>query len=163
MKARVESRIGDAAKGITVSTYHSFCARLLRKYAELLGWTRDFSIFDTDDTKSTIEDILKKLPDDGSKLRKDFKAIQAVGPISRYKEQMMSPAEAKASAETAYERLIAEIYEEYAKKLKEENAFDFDDLIYMMIRIFERYPEVQQEVNKKYIYITARFRWPLFR
>lgn len=155
MRSRIEAKLGERARGMTVSTYHSFCCRLLRKYADLLGtWNRDFTIYDTEDEENVLKEVMASYQQNSSELE-GVKPSALMSYISACKDEMYSPAMAMQHADNDFERAYASIYDLYAKKLREANAFDFDDLIYMMIRIFERHPEVQEEVNKKYVYITA--------
>jgi DNA helicase-2/ATP-dependent DNA helicase PcrA len=145
IKDRVESYIGKKASGVTVGTYHSFCMRVLRKYCDYLGWTKNFSIYDTDDQTA----VLKKIVDG------DMKPAVVAHEISMLKERMISPAKARQDAAYSYDANIARYYTSYMQAMKQVNAFDFDDLIYFTIRLFEEHPEVQAKINKKYIYIVA--------
>ena len=146
IKDRVQAQIGERGKGITVGTYHSFCMRLLRKYADCLGWTKNFSIYDDEDKAG----ILKPLCVDY-----DLDRRMIAGTISRFKQNLLSPVEAAQIAENDYEHIAATIYTQYMQKMKEANAFDFDDLIYFAIRLLEEHPDIKAQVNKKYTYITC--------
>lgn len=148
MKERVAAKIGEKARGIMISTYHSFCMRILREYAETLGWNKCFSIFDDDDKNQVLKTIMKD-SDNGIKVGE----VNSV--ISCLKENMLSPVQAKEIADGWRQKIIAEYYERYAAELKRMNAFDFDDLIYMVIRLFERYPLAKANVTRRYQYITA--------
>lgn len=145
LKERVHAYIGKAAKGITVGTYHSFCSRILRMYCDKIGWTDKFTIYDTED----VEKVLKNLVPDGLKVEAVMKEI------SCYKDHMISPKMARDMALNGDERVMASIYTNYMAALKSLNAFDFDDLIYHAIRIFENFPEVQEHINSRYKYIMA--------
>ena len=145
LKERVHAYIGKAAKGITVGTYHSFCSRILRMYCDKIGWTDKFTIYD-------IEDVKKVL---GNLVPEHMKVEAVMSVISHYKDNMISPKMAREQASDDSERELANIYTNYASALKSLNAFDFDDLIYYTIRIFENFPEVQESVNSKYKYIMA--------
>ena len=146
IKERVESRIGTKGNGVTVGTYHSFCMRLLRRYADYLGWKSNFSIYDEEDKAK----VLKKIVTD-----KNYVPGAVASQISSWKDCMVSPTRAKMNAETPYERQVSAYYEQYQQTMKEQNAFDFDDLIYFAIRLFEQYPDIQAEVNRRYQYIIA--------
>ena len=146
IKDRVHAQIGEKAKGVTVGTYHSFCMRLLRQYAEYLGWTKNFSIYDENDKDNMLKPICKEF---------DMDRRTVAGTISNYKQHLLTPTEAMQIAENNYERMAASIYQTYAQKMKEANAFDFDDLIYFTIRLLEQFPEVKHQVNSKYTYITC--------
>lgn len=156
MKERIGRYLGERAKGITVTTYHSFCCRMLRKYIDSLGiWTRDFSIFDTEDQASVLKDCLEKYRQSHPKALDGKKGKDLIPALSRFKDHMISPTLAKQQAQDDWEQAIADIYEMYALKLQGENAIDFDDMIYLMIRVFENSDRILDEVNEKYIYITA--------
>lgn len=146
IKDRVQAQIGEKAKGITVGTYHSFCMRLLRRYADNLGWTKNFSIYDDEDKQGILKPLCKALD-------QDHRTI--AGTISRYKQNLLSPTEAQQIAENNYENVAAQIYEQYMQRMKSANAFDFDDLIYFAIRLLEAFPEVKATVNRKYTHITC--------
>lgn len=156
MKERIMSKLGEKAKGMTVTTYHSFCCRMLRKYIEVLGiWTRDFSIFDNEDQAGVLKDCLEKYRRSHPNMLKDKKGKDLIREISYFKDRMISPTLAKQQAEDDWSQAIADIYEMYALKMQEENAIDFDDMIYLMIRVFEASDQVLDSINKKYVYITA--------
>lgn len=145
LKERVHAYIGDEAKGITVGTYHSFCSRILRAYCDKLGWNSKFTIYDTEDVKKVLSNLVPK----------HMKVEAVMSEISHYKDNMMSPKMAREQASDDYERQVANIYTYYMAALKSVNAFDFDDLIYYTIRIFENFPEVQEHINKRYKYIMG--------
>lgn len=146
IRDRVHSQIGEKAEGITIGTYHSFCMRLLRRYADRIGWTKNFSIYDEDDKKGILKPLAKS---------EDVDARLVAGSISRFKQCLLTPVAAMQVAETAYERKAAKIYESYMQQLKAANAFDFDDLIYFSIRLLEDHPDVKNEVNRRYKYVTC--------
>ena len=145
LKERVHAYIGKAAKGITVGTYHSFCSRILRAYCDKLGWNSKFTIYDTEDVKKVL----------GNLVPKHLKVERVMAAISDYKDHMISPKMAREQASDEYERQIANIYTYYMAALKSVNAFDFDDLIYYTIRVFENFPEIQEHINSRYKYIMG--------
>ena len=149
IQERISTYIGDAAKLVTVGTYHSFCLRLLRKYAEYVGRKPNFSIYDTDDQTEVIANIGKEMG------LEDFKASLVKIVISKYKDEMISPEQAMQTAQSPYHKKLAEVYAQYCNKMKLLNAFDFDDLIYYAVRLLENYPEIHKSVNKRYQYIVA--------
>ena len=151
IKERLIKKVGNDAELVTVSTYHSFCAKVLRRYAELIGWNRNFSIFDDDDKNSLLKKIM--LQEEIEKSSITLKTINNI--ISRYKEKMISPIMAQQQASSDFDKRIADIYEIYNNQLKEQNAFDFDDLIYHVIRLLERFPYVLERINNRYKYIMA--------
>jgi DNA helicase-2/ATP-dependent DNA helicase PcrA len=149
IKERLYNKIGDISNMVTVSTYHSFCGKILRKYADRLGWKKNFSIYDDNDKNRIIELILKRNNNDR------IKARQLNSSFSRFKEKMISPSLAKDNATNKYEQMVAEYYEEYANELKNNNAFDFDDLIYFVIRLCEQYEDILSSINQRFEYIIA--------
>jgi len=153
IRERIIAGVGEAGKHVTMGTYHSFCARLLRRHIEKFEiWNKHFTIFDSEDSQKLISEVLSDYKEDNDL---EVKAPAAAKTISRWKERMWSPVEAEEKAQNSYEKLVAKIYNEYAKRLRENNAMDFDDLIYFTIRLFERFPEVKAAVNKRWKYITA--------
>ena len=145
LKERIQSYIGKRASGVTVGTYHSFCLKILKQYYPLIGWEKNFTIFDDTDQKN----ILKRICSD------NFEPEDIAAEISTYKEQMISPKMAVDLADTKYKKTMATFYNDYQRSLKNQNAFDFDDIIYYTVRIFENFPEVQNKINERYKYIMA--------
>lgn len=153
IKDRVIHQIGEKGKKVTVGTYHSFCVRLLRKYVEALDiWDRNFSIYDAEDSEKILKDILKDMGDTA----KGITPASVSSQISRWKEQMMSIPEAETDAkDDSNKGIVAQIYRTYTQKMRSQNSMDFDDLIYVTIRLFEKFPKIKEKINKKYKYITA--------
>ncbi len=146
IKDRVFNKIGKKAEGITVSTYHSFCARILRDYAEYLDYKKNFSIYDTEDRNSLLKKIVKS---------QDIKPLDLGSMISYWKNKAITPLQASIAAKTDIEKLRAEYYSDYQTALREQNAFDFDDLICMTVKLLKENASVLEEINSKYKYITA--------
>lgn len=144
---RIVKNIGIAATGLTISTYHSFCCKVLRRYASYLGWTKHFTIYDDDDRIATITELIKGVD--------DLKPQIVASKISHYKDQMISPYCATEQADSDNERIIADIYSRYEMAKKAMNVFDFDDLIYFAIRLFEQFPETIKTINHRIKYIIA--------
>ena len=107
LKERVINFCGQEAEAVTISTYHSFCGKILRRYADLLGWTNKFTIFDDDDKNAVLANIINQYEDDKFVVRN----INSM--ISHYKERMISPTLAKQQAESIYDEKVASIYEDY--------------------------------------------------
>ena len=149
LKKRVIDFCGEEAEAVTISTYHSFCNKILRRYSELLGWYPNFTIFDNDDKNAILSSIVDKYND------KRFVVRNINSIISNYKENMISPTLAKQQASSDWDRNIANIYEDYMFELKNQNAFDFDDLIYFTIKLFEQFPSVIKDINNRYLYISC--------
>lgn len=145
MKERVTRRI-PSAQSMTVGTYHSFCARLLRQYAHYVGYESSFSIYDSEDSKK----LLKKIANDPF-----YKPELILSKISGWKSQLITPTLAEQLSQDRFDRKIASFYKEYQKQLKEQNAMDFDDLIGVAIDLLTENPTVRQEVNERYQYIFA--------
>lgn len=152
MRERVDNIVGFGAESVWVSTFHSMCVRILRKHIECLGGTKDFTIYDTDEQKVVIREVLKYLSLD-PKLYPE-KAMLAA--ISKAKEEYMSPDDyEKVNATSFRDQQIAKVYREYQKRLRSNNAFDFDDLIYQTIFLFETNPDVLAEYQERFKYIMV--------
>lgn len=153
IRTRIVAGIGEEGKHVTMGTYHSFCARLLRQHIEKFNiWSKHFTIFDAEDSQKLLSDVLKGYKENNDL---DVKAPSAAKTISHWKERMMSPKMAAEEAKNNYEKLVAQVYDEYAKRLRANNAMDFDDLIYFTIRLFEQFPEVKASANNRWHYIIA--------
>jgi DNA helicase-2/ATP-dependent DNA helicase PcrA len=152
MKERLERMLGENIEGIWVSTFHAACARILRRYIDKLGYSRSFVIFDTADQQTLIKDCLKEL----NLNDKNFPPKEVLSKISRAKDELKEPSVYTREAASDY-RLskIASIYELYQKKLKNNNALDFDDIIMLTIKLFLDYPEVMAEYQIKFRYILV--------
>lgn len=145
IKERIASAVGSAtANKITMGTYHSFCCRLLRKYASKIGYENRFTIFDAEDSKKLLTKIAGK----------DIDERMLGSYISKQKHNMISPAMAM-NKSTNNKDPYAMYYDLYQKELKSQNAMDFDDLIYNAIRLLQTNPDVLEKVNKKYLYISS--------
>lgn len=154
LRERLSKMLGEEAGKIHASTFHSACVRILRRDIEYLGYTRGFTIYDDDDSKRLIKEIMKRRGLDEKVVpAKTFKAG-----ISRLKDQMISPEEFAKTADEkgeASEIQTASIYTEYQNALKTANAVDFDDLIMLTVRLFEEFPEVLQSYRNLYRYIMV--------
>ena len=150
MKERIELLVGDAAKDMWIGTFHSICVRILRKFIDRIGFDSSFIIFDTSDQKTMIKQILKDLQLD----EKLFSDRAVISEISNAKNEMLEPDSysVKAHGDFRKER-IAEVYERYQKRLKENNAIDFDDIINYTIKIFMENPDVLEYYSNKFRYI----------
>ena len=146
LKERVHKMIGEQASFITVGTYHSICCRILRRFCGKIGYEKNFSIYDSEDSMNLIKSITK---DTGV----DEKALANF--ISRCKDNMLSPLKALEVAQNAVEESYIEYYKQYQFKLFSSNSMDFDDLILNTIKLFKANPDVLLTINKKYQYITA--------
>lgn len=149
MKRRVEDLVGQS--GAWISTFHSFCARVLRREAEALGYPHDFTIYDDEDSMSIIKEILKRIGADSED--KKFSARSVRQEISGFKNKAMSPDEVPGSM--YHERLIQKIYAEYEAELKKNAAFDFDDLLSQTVRLFKTQPEVLSRYQSRFRYVLV--------
>lgn len=152
MRERVDDLIGHGAEQIWVSTFHSTCVRILRRYIDRLGYETNFTIYDTDDSKNIIKEVCKKLQVD-TKLYKERSLMSA---ISSAKDELVSPAEYERKAMGDFGKLkIAGVYQEYQKALKKNNALDFDDLIVKTVELFKTCPEVLDSYQDRFQYIMV--------
>ena len=149
MKERIHALVGYGAYNITVGTFHSVCARILRAEAEKVGLDRQFVIFDTDDQTTIVKDCCEELHVDTARLTP--KSI--LHRISAAKNELISPFEMQRSAATSDERIIGRIFERYNALLKINNALDFDDLLVKAVELFKGNEELLEEYREKYKYI----------
>ena len=151
-KARLADLLGsDVSNEIWAGTFHSVCARILRRYIHLLGFSNSFTIYDTDDCKKLMTQIIKDLNIDDKVL--PAKLLLSV--ISSNKEQRILPDEAKLNASDRREEKIADVYAEYQKRLKDASALDFDDLILNTLILLEEAPEVLEKLRRQFRYILV--------
>ena len=134
MRERVDKIVGFGSESIWVSTFHSTCVRILRRYIDRLGFDTSFTIYDTDDQKSIMKDVCKRLNVD----TKQYKERALLGVISSAKDELISPTEYRLrNAGDWRADKIAFVYEEYQNALKKNNALDFDDLIVKTVAVSE--------------------------
>lgn len=144
IKQRVGTAIGyKLADKITTGTYHSFCCRLLRKYGDKLGYKKGWSIYDSEDSKKVVNRLVK-----GTAIN----ASSVISYISLQKRNLKSPAQ---SLQNINETDLANMYDLYQKELMNDNAMDFDDLIYNVIKLLKNNIDVKSKVNNKYKYIVS--------
>lgn len=150
MRDRVRGIVGDRADDMWISTFHSTCVRILRREIEHLGYKSNFTIYDTSDQKTLLTECMKELNID----TKDIEIREVAGKIGRAKDKMQGPQSYKKEFETNYrENKIADTYVLYQKKLKENNAMDFDDLIFKTVELFKKNPDVLEFYQRKFQYI----------
>lgn len=154
LKQRLIDMIGEGAEKINASTFHSACVKILRREIENLGYQRSFTIYDEDDSKRVIKDVMKRLDMD----EKVFNPKVFKNMISRCKDKMISPEEyapmAQASGELL-EKRCAEVYTQYQTALRAASAVDFDDIIYLTVKLFEDFPDVLDHYRRLYKYIMV--------
>ena len=152
MKQRIENIVGDAAKDIWMGTFHSICVRILRKYIDRIGFDNTFLIFDTQDQKTLMKDCLKALKVD----EKLFTDRGVLSEISNAKNEMLEPKAYSTKYQGDFRKeTIAQIYELYQKRLKENNAIDFDDIINYTIKILTENPDVLEYYTEKFKYVLV--------
>ena len=151
MKERVEKTVGEESQNIWVSTFHSTCVRILRRFVESLGYDRNFTIYDADDQKSLMKDVLKQLQID----TKQMKEKAFLSAISSAKDELVGPDAYALNARDYATRRIADVYKEYQRRLKENNAMDFDDLIFKTVELFRTCPEVLAYYQRRFRYIMV--------
>ena len=152
MRERVDRLVGYGSESIWVSTFHSMCVRILRRHIGLLGYDTNFTIYDTDDQKILMKDVCKLLQVD----TKIYKERALMAAISHAKEELITSEEFRLQAEGDYSRRkIAEVYEEYEKQLKANNALDFDDLLVKTVQLFQTQKDVLEYYQERFRYIMV--------
>ena len=152
MRERVDQLVGFGSESIWVSTFHSACVRILRRFIDRLGYDTNFTIYDTDDQKSLMKEVCRYLQID-TKMYKERALLSA---ISSAKNEMISPEEYRLDAEGDFSRKkIAEVYAEYEKQLRANNALDFDDLLVKAVQLFQTQPDVLEYYQERFRYIMV--------
>ncbi|MBW6410523.1 DNA helicase PcrA [Clostridium weizhouense] len=152
MKDRVKSLIGDRAENMWISTFHSTCVRILRREIDKIGYNSNFTIYDTSDQKVLVKDCMKILNIND----KDITDQEILSKIGRAKDSLQSASSFMREHESNFrEKKIADVYEMYQKRLKENNALDFDDLIFKAVELFKSNPEVLEFYQNKFKYIMV--------
>ena len=150
LKDRLSAMLGESGNEVWASTFHSTCARMLRRDGERLGYSPKFTIYDADDSKRMMKDVMNYLRIDDKVL--PVKAI--LGEISRAKEQMLTPKQYAAKAGSDFRlKKIAECYTTYQKRLEEADAMDFDDLLFQTVRLFQENDDVLEHYQNRFEYI----------
>lgn len=152
MRERVDKIVGFGSESIWVSTFHSSCVRMLRRFIDRLGYDTNFTIYDTDDQKTLMKDICKRLDID----TKVYKERAILAAISSAKDELISPEEYEINVMSDFsKRKIALAYKEYQKELKKNNALDFDDLIVKTVELFRSCPDVLEYFQDRFQYIMV--------
>lgn len=152
MRERVNQLVEFGAEQIWVSTFHSCCVRILRRYIDRLGFSLKFSIYDTEDQKTLIKEVCKKCEID----TKEIKEKMVLSAISRAKNEMISPEEyAKNADKDLYRQKIAAAYREYQEQLKKNQALDFDDLLCKTVELFKQNPDILESYQKRFLYLMV--------
>lgn len=152
MRDRVRAIVGDKADSMWISTFHSTCVRILRREIEHLGYKKNFTIYDSSDQKTLIKECMKSLNIND----KDISDKEILGKIGRAKDKLQGPQSYKKEFESNFrENKIADVYLMYQGKLKENNAMDFDDLIFKTVELFRKNPDVLEFYQRKFQYIMV--------
>jgi DNA helicase-2/ATP-dependent DNA helicase PcrA len=152
MRERVDQIVGYGSENIWVSTFHSTCVRFLRRYIDRLGYSRSFTIYDTDDQKTLMREVCKYLEID----TKQISERSIISTISKAKDELISPEEFEKSAGGDYkQKILAKAYKEYQKRLKSSNALDFDDLIVKSVELFNNDKEALTYFQNRFRYIMV--------
>ncbi|MBO4904274.1 MAG: DNA helicase PcrA [Lachnospiraceae bacterium] len=152
MRERIDRLVGHGSESIWVATFHSTCVRILRRHIDLLGYDTNFTIYDTDDSKSVMKEVLKRLQID----TKQYPEKRFLNRISNCKNELSSAEDEKREALGDYaDELFAKVYGEYQDSLKKNNALDFDDLIMKTVELFTSFPEVLENYQRRFLYIMV--------
>ncbi|MBR3282908.1 MAG: UvrD-helicase domain-containing protein [Ruminococcus sp.] len=152
LRERLSAMLGEEGMNINASTFHSACLRILRVEIEALGYGKDFTIYDTDDSQRMIKAAMAEL--DISE--KQLAPRTVLSEISFAKDKMITPAELKADAGQDYrKKLIARLYGLYQERMRTANALDFDDILCLTVELFEKFPEVLEKYQNRYKYIMV--------
>ena len=152
MRNRVNKIVGFGAEQVWVSTFHSACVRILRRYIDRIGYSTDFTIYDTDDQKRLMKNVIKDLNLDS----KIYKENGMLNKISDFKNKLMTTGDVASMARTDFKMLnVSKIYDNYQEALKKNNALDFDDLIMKTVQLFTKCPEVLESYQDRLQYIMV--------
>ena len=154
IKERLSALLGSSAEDIWAMTFHSACCRILRRDIEAMGYSRSFTIYDTSDSERVMKGVLKELDMD----EKTFPPKYVLGAISRQKDKMITAAEMLQTAERTGDikaKYIAKAYEKYQAQLKENNALDFDDIIFVTVRLLQQNEEILHYYQRKFRYVLV--------
>ncbi len=152
MRERVDRIVGFGSEAVHVATFHSTCVRILRQYIDRLGYERNFDIYDTDDSRSLMKDVCRHLEIN----TKVYKERMFLDRISRQKDELVDPGEYRQMALDQQDRemlQIADVYAEYQKRLRQSNAVDFDDLIFLTVTLFRENPDVLEHYQDRWKYL----------
>ena len=151
IKERISAAAGADGGDVAASTFHSACVRFLRRDADRVGYPKNFTIYDSDDSRRVARDIFRENGID----EKLFPVKMVLSRISRAKDELLSPQEFAAAAGDARSELTARVYAEYQKRLFAAGAMDFDDLIFMTVKLLDRFPDVRDYYHNRYRYIMV--------
>jgi len=152
LKSRLELKLGNDGLNVNASTFHSVCVRILRQHIDLLGFEKNFTIYDSDDSQRMIKSVMAELeiPE------QNFPPKTVLSAISSAKDKLESPKHLLENAGNEYRaKMTARIYASYQMRMKEANALDFDDIILLTVMLFESHPDILEYYRKKYKYIMV--------
>lgn len=149
MKERVANLVGSRAKDIWISTFHAFCVRILRRDIEKLGLTKNFVIFDTADQSALIKNCLKELDLD----EKHYAPQAVLAGISSGKNRLLTPAEFRRAADGFFQERVADVYDLYQRRLRENNAVDFDDLLMLAVVLLRDHADIRAKYQEQFQYM----------
>lgn len=153
LRERLCEMLGEDGHKINASTFHSACVRILRAEIECLGYRKDFTIYDSDDSKRLLNSIIRDEMDISEKV---FTVNSVQCEISSAKNRMVTPEQMLVNAGQDYrKKIIARVYNTYQERLKQSNALDFDDLLVLTVDVFEKYPEVLRKYQERFRYIMV--------
>lgn len=152
MRQRVDNLVGFGAESVWVSTFHSACVRILRRFIDRLGYENHFTIYDTDDQKTLIKEVCRKVDVD----KKVFKERSLLSAISSAKNEMILPDEFELNAGGDFAKMkIAKVYREYEAQMRANNALDFDDLLVKTVQLLQTQPDVLESYQERFRYIMV--------
>ena len=152
MRQRVDNLVGFGAESVWVSTFHSACVRILRRFIDRLGYENHFTIYDTDDQKTLIKEVCRKVDVD----TKVFKERSLLSAISSAKNEMILPDEFELNAGGDFAKMkIAKVYREYEAQMRANNALDFDDLLVKTVQLLQTQPDVLESYQERFRYIMV--------
>lgn len=151
MRRRIEALLDSRVAGAWIGTFHSICARILREHGTKLDYKGDFSIYDEDDQRSLIKEVIEEL----EVADREFPAGRVLERISSLKSELVGPEEMSRLSMSYYDKIVARIYEAYQKALLENNAMDFDDLLVNTVRLFTEYPEIRNRYARRFKHVLV--------
>ena len=151
LKNRLEAMLGQEGRDVQASTFHSACVRILRRSGGLLGYPKDFAIYDIDDAQRAMKEVYKELRVDD----KFLPVKTALNTIGRLKDEMLDWEQAAAQDRDVRNQLVCKVYRAYQERLKKAGAMDFDDLIYQTVHLFEQFPQELEVYQQKFRYILV--------
>ena len=149
MRSRLAKQIGGTASGMWVATFHAMCVRILRAHADQIGYTHNFTIYDDDDSKRLVKEIMQVQHID----EKSWSINSIRNRISSAKNELQSPKEYEALASTPPEKITAQVYTAYQRRLFAANAMDFDDLLFNTVKLFVEHPATLESYQKRFRFI----------